>query len=149
MKHITLLAIVSLFISATAGCQPRSFAQPNSGIEIKLTGTGAELRPDGLLHIEGLDNRVSIHAPLAPSEPGAATQRLELPPGSYTVTYLPVEVGRTLRSMRDRAPAKIVSQNPFVVEVSRNEFKTVRVRTTEDGASDAVEPARGYATATR
>lgn len=148
MKHKLLSTILSFSVCAglTAACHPTSYAPLDSGIDFKLsthTEDGSPLRPDGLFHVEGIDRPVSVYVPAAPLELDAALQRLELPPGSYTVSYLPTALESELDSLRGRHPVKVLSQNPFVVVVSEGQFAQVKVRTLEAAAGEPVILAGG------
>lgn len=146
MKHTHLSAIASVFVCASFACQPASYAPLDSGIDFALSATsedGSPLRPDGVFHVEGLDQPISLHVPAAPLEPDAALQRLELPPGSYTVSYSPTALGFNLESPRARHAVKILSQNPFVVVVSEGRFTPVEVRTPPTPATERVTQVRG------
>jgi hypothetical protein len=149
MKHNLASSLLSAFICATlsAACQPSSYVPPTSGIEFKLsslTDREPPLRPDGLFRVEALDGRRSVHVPVTPQELGSTVQRIELPPGSYTVSYSPVELGPSLVSLRQREAVKSLSHDPFLVVVSKGRFTTINVR-----AVDAVgmRPRRALDTA--
>jgi hypothetical protein len=141
MKHKLLSAIASVFVCASFACQPSSYAPVDSGIDFKLSAQaedGSPLRPDGLFHVTGLDRPLSLHVPVTPAEPGAALQRLELPPGSYAVSYLPTALDFEIDPSRGRHPVKILSQNPFLVVVSEGQFTPVNVRTPEAAPAERV-----------
>lgn len=147
MKHTLLSAIVSVLVCAGSACQPSSYAPLDSGIDFRLnarTEDGSPLRPDGLFHVEGLDQPVSLHVPAAPLEPDAALQRLELPPGSYSVSYSPAPLDLELDTPRRRQSVKILSQNPFVVVVSEGQFTPVEVRTPGPAEVERVTRAGGH-----
>lgn len=147
MKHKLLSAIISVFACASFACQPSSYAPLDSGIDFKLsarTEDGSPLRPDGLFHVEGLDQPVSLHVPVTPLDPDAALQRLELPPGSYAVSYSPAPLDLQLDAPRARQPVKILSQNPFVVVVSEGQFTPIEVRTPEPARAERGTPVGGH-----
>jgi hypothetical protein len=130
MKN-SLLSIVFLTLSSGVACQPSHFPHEKSGIDFRLRaaeGGPSEARPDGILHVQGLDNGVSLHVPLSPADPHVDEHRLRLPPGAYSFTYLPVTLDGTLGSLRRREAAAIVSRNPFVRVVAEGRFETVDVR---------------------
>jgi hypothetical protein len=148
MKNPILRALISLAVCAslTAACQPSSYAPLQSGIEIQLssqTEDGLPLRPDGLFHVKALDQdqSLSLHVPASPLEPDAALQRLELPPGSYSVTYSPIELAFPRSSLRRRQAVNVVSQNPFVVVVSERKFTTIKLRTRDGSAAERITSA--------
>ena len=64
---------------------------------------------------------------MTPLDPSSSTERVALPPGSYSVSYVPADFSGSLMSIRARFSAKVVSQNPFRVVVSDGRFTTARV----------------------
>lgn len=134
MKRHHFLSVFPLCVSFAAACQPSTYAPPRTGIEFELSSAGrAGLQPDGVFRVEGLDRRVSTHVPATPLDPSERRQRIDLPPGTYSVAYVPVELHGSLTSIRARDDAKVISQNPFRVVVSDGSYTTVRVRAV-DGA---------------
>jgi hypothetical protein len=141
-KLLSRIATVSVCACLVVACKSSSYASIKSGIDFELRGKtkdGAPLRPDGLFHVESLDRAHSAHVPVSPLEPDAAVQRLELPPGSYAVSYTPAELDFGIDGLRGRQPVTYLSQNPFVVVVSEGRFTPVSVRTEE--AAPAKRPA--------
>jgi hypothetical protein len=126
--------------SLSVGCQSSSHVPPHSGIEFKLSSPDGEapLRPDGLFRVEGLDGSSSVHVPLTPVEPGSSSQRVELPPGSYKVSYLPVELVPSLHSLQHREPVRSSSPNAFIVVVSKGQFSTLEVHAVDAASARPV-----------
>lgn len=130
MNHnlFSVIAISSLIINAAcAGSQSRP---ANSGIDVRLNA-GADSsapRPEGLLRVQGIHNGVSAYVPVAPLDPGSNTQRVPLPPGSYSVSYSPVVLEGAIGSLRNRAEGKILSANPFLIEIGEGQFHAIDVR---------------------
>ncbi len=123
-------AIYSLLCaSLSAGCQPSSHVPPNTGIEFRLSSSADSEapRPDGVFRVEELDVRRAVHVPLTPLEVGSTTQRIELPPGPYRVSYLPVELEPALYSLRRREAVEGLSLDAFTVVVSKGTFSVVNV----------------------
>lgn len=118
-----------LCASLSAGCQPSSHVPPNSGIDFRLSSSADNEapRPDGVFRVEELDVRRAVHVPLTPLEVGSTTQRIELPAGNYRVSYLPVELEPSLKSLRRRETVKSLSLDAFVVVVSKGTFSVVNV----------------------
>lgn len=149
MKH-HLISIAATLLSCLApACQPSHFSHEKSGIDLRLlsaSGGAVELRPDGVLEFRGHENDVSLYVPVAPLDLDSSTQRVRLPAGSYSVTYHPVRLDDSFRSLRYRAPGRVVSQNPFVVSVSEGSFVPIDVRILDGTTPPSVrEPRRSVA----
>jgi hypothetical protein len=126
--------------SLSVGCQSSSHVPPNSGIEFKLSSPDGEapLRPDGLFRVEGLDGGRSVHVPLTPVEPASSSQRIALAPGSYKVSYVPVELVPSLHSLQHREPVRNLLPNGLLVVVSKGRFSTLEVHAVDAASTHLV-----------
>lgn len=133
-----------LCASLSVGCQASTRVPLNSGIEFKLSSPEGEasLRPDGVFRIEGLNARRSVYVPVTPLDWGNAAQRIELPPGSYKVSYLPIEIEPSLTSLHRRDAVLSFSPEALVVVVSTGSFHTVNVHAIAEGRGDPALSAR-------
>lgn len=125
MKTTIFSAAFFAILSLTAACQPSGYARPNSGIELRMSSTveGGELHSQGRLRIQGLDASHSAHVLVGPA---AETQRLELPPGAYSVAYEPLPRPGTIAD--ELGTTKVVSKNPFVLAVAPGRFTPLNIR---------------------
>jgi hypothetical protein len=121
------------------GCQASSRVPLNSGIELTLSSPDGEppLRPDGAFRIEGLDARRRVLVPLTPVDPESAAQRIELPPGRYKVSYVPIQIEPSLSSLHRREAVLSSSPADFVVKVSQGKFSTVNVHAIDAASTTA------------
>lgn len=144
-----LLSLSLLHLSLTVACAGSPPAPAQSGIDVRLD-PGADSsapRPEGVLRVQGIHNGVSEYVPVAPLDPRSNTQRVALPPGSYSVSYSPVILESALGTLRNRAEGKILSANPFLIEIGEGEFHAINVRAvTGSPAATAGPPRRSLAT---
>ncbi|HKO90016.1 MAG TPA: hypothetical protein VJU61_02625 [Polyangiaceae bacterium] len=144
MKNHLITVLTVLTLGFNAACAGSPAAPANSGIDVRLNA-GADTsapRPEGVLRVQGIDNGVSAYVPVAPLDPGSNTQRVALPPGSYSVSYSPVVLEGSLGSLRNRAAAKILSANPFLIEVGDGQFLPIDVRAATGAPTAATGRAR-------
>lgn len=129
---MNLNVVLGLLCAALAvSCQPSSHVPPHTGIEFKLRSSARgepELRPDGWFRVQGTDVQRPVYVPLTPFDPPSTAQRVALPPGSYHVSYVPIELERSLSSLRRRDKVQSSSPKAFVVLVSIGKFSAVNVR---------------------
>ncbi|MET0412735.1 MAG: hypothetical protein ABW217_15635 [Polyangiaceae bacterium] len=125
MRNAILSATLFAIASITSACQPSNHARPTSGIELHLSSTveGGSLYSRGRLRVQSLDTARSGHLLVGPP---TYEQRLELPPGAYSVAYEPLArrgaLGEQLGTM------KVVSRNPLIVVVGQGKFTPLNVR---------------------
>jgi hypothetical protein len=136
----SLIAVTSL--SLGAACAGGQAVRATSGIDVRLNA-GADSsapRPEGVLRVQGIHNGVSEYVPVASLDPGIDTQRVALPPGSYSVSYSPVVLVGALGSVRNRAEARILSANPFSIDVREGQFHAIDVRSVAGTRAAAAGP---------
>jgi hypothetical protein len=142
MRNAILSATLFAIASITPACQPSSYARPTSGIELHMSSTveGGSLYSQGRLRVQSLASGHSAHVLVGPP---AREQRVELPPGAYSVAYEPLArpgpLGEQLGTM------KVVSPNPLVVVVGQGKFTPLNVRVID---AEAAPLARSEAIAT-
>ena len=126
MKHTISSLLTVLCFGAACASNPAI----RSGIDVRLNAGAdpAAPRPEGVLRVTGIHNGVSEYVPVASLDPSQDTQRVALPPGSYTVQYSPVVLEGSLGTLRNRAAAKILSPNPFVIDIADGQFLPIDVR---------------------
>jgi hypothetical protein len=125
MRNAILSATLFAIASITSACQSSSYARPASGIELRTSSAveGGPLYSQGRLRVQSLDSARSAHLLVGPP---THEQRLELPPGAYSIAYEPLtrrgSLGEQLGTM------KVVSKNPLVVVVGQGKFTPINVR---------------------
>lgn len=145
-----LCSVITLLCCSLAACAGNPSAPANSGIDVRLNA-GADAsapRPEGVLRVQGIHNGVSAYVPVAPLDPSSNRQRVPLPPGSYSVTFSPVVLEGALGTLRNRATARILSANPFLIEVGEGQFHPIDVRAVPGAPGTTARPP-GPALATR
>lgn len=143
MRNAILSATLLVIASITSACQPAGYARPTSGIELRMSSAveGGTLYSQGRLRVQSLDTDRTAHVLVGPP---SHEQRVELPPGSYSVSYEPVLRPGSLG--KEAVTLKVVSQNPQVIVVAQNKFTPINVRTID---AEQAEPAlRAEAVAT-
>lgn len=145
MRNAILSATLFLVAALASACQPSGYARPSSGLELRTSSTveGGSLYSQGRLRVQSLDTSRSAHVLVGPP---THEQRLELPPGAYSVVYEPLarpgSMGEQLGTM------KVVSQNPIVVVVAQGKFTPINVRVI-DAEAEPVARAEAVASETR
>jgi hypothetical protein len=135
MRNTILSATLFAIASIASACQPSGYARPSSGIELHTTSSvaGGELYTQGRLHVQSLDAGHTAHVLVGPP---THEQRLELPPGAYSVSYEPLPrrgaVAEQLGTMR------VVSPNPLVVVVAQGKFTPLNVRVIDADETESV-----------
>ena len=145
MRNAILAAPLFLVAVLASACQPSSYARPSSGLELRTSSAveGGSLYSQGRLRVESLDTSRAAHVLVGPP---THEQRLQLPPGTYSVVYEPLArpgaIGEQLGTM------KVVSQNPLVVVVAPGKFTPINVRVI-DAEAEPVARAQAVASEVR
>jgi hypothetical protein len=140
MRNTLLSVLLAAGVSLATACQPASYAPATSGIALNLSSEveGGFQTVQGRLHITGLDRPLSLHVPVGLP---VLEQRLELPPGSYSVSYSPL-VRRGAFEPPGLATMKVLSRQPLLLVVAKDQFTTLNVRMLDAADAELVAHAQ-------